>query len=109
MFESRGMRLSGNLLATKSAKLYRPYLKLTLFQIKDIYHRKLLTDGIAELNKGSLNYSEQNKLGGGSYGNVYHGDYEGMSVVVKQFCFPSLRQMFLRDLQTIRHDILRSK
>ena len=47
--------------------------------------------------------------GEGSYGNVYHSDYEGMSILVKQFCLPSLRQMFLRDLQTIRHDILRSK
>ena len=73
-----------------------------MFQIKDIYNRKLGTDSIAELNKGSLNYSEeQNKLGEGSYGNVYHGDYEGMSVLVKQFGLPSLRQMFLRDLQTI--------
>ena len=80
-----------------------------MFQIKDIYHRKLGTDGVAELNKGSLNYSEQNKLFEGSYGNVYHGDYEGMSILVKQFCLPWLRQMFLRDLQTIRHDILRIK
>ena len=71
-----------------------------MFQTKDIYHRKLGTDSIAELNKGSLNYSEeQNKLGEGSYGNVYHGDYEGMSVLVKQFGLPSLRQMFLRDLK----------
>ena len=84
-------------------------VKLMLFQIKDIYHRKLQTDGIAELNKGSLTYSEQNKLGEGSYGDVYHGDYEGISVLVKQFCLLLLRQMFLRDLQTIRHDILRSK
>ena len=92
----------GESVGNKSAKLYRPYLKLTLFQIKDIYHRKLGTDSIAELNKSSLNYSEeQNKLGKGSYGNVYHGDYEGMSVLVKQFGLPSLRQMFLRDLQTI--------
>ena len=80
-----------------------------MFEIKDIYHRKLGTDGIAELNKGSLIYSEQNKLGEGSYGNVYHGDYEGMFILVEQFCLPTLRQMFLRDLQTIRHDILRSK
>ena len=77
--------------------------------MKDIYHRKLRTDGVAELNKGSLNYSEQNKLGEGSYENVYHGDYEGMSVLVKQFCLPSKRQMFSWDLQTIRHDILCSK
>ena len=99
----------GESVGNKSAKLYRPYLKLTLYQIKDIYHRKLGTDGIAELNKGSLNYSEQNKPGEGSYGNVYHGYYEGMSTLVKQFGLPSLRRMFLRDLQTIWHDILRSK
>ena len=80
-----------------------------MFQIKDIYHRKLGTDGVAELYKGSLNYSEQNKLGEGSYENVYHGDYEGMSILVKQFCLPWLRQMFLRDLQTIRHDMFRIK
>ena len=72
-----------------------------LFQIKDTYHRKLGTDSIAELNKGSLNYYEQNKLGEGSHGNLYHGDYEGMSILVKQFCLSSLRQMFLWDLQTI--------
>ena len=47
--------------------------------------KKLQTDGIAELNKGSLNYSEQNKLSEGLYGNVYHGDYEDMSVFVKHF------------------------
>ena len=100
MFESRGMRLvRESSVGNKSAKLYRPYLKLRSIQSdvvpnKGYISQKLQTDGIAELNKGSLNYSEQKKLGEGSYGNVYHGDYEGMSVFVKQFCLPSLRQMF---------------
>ena len=63
---------------TCHSELYRRYLKLRSIQSDG--------DGIAELNKGSLNYSEQNKLGEGSYGNVYHGNYEGMSAFVKQFC-----------------------
>ena len=54
-------------------------------------------------------YSEENKLGEVSYRNVYHGDYEGMSVFVKQFKCNNLHKLFveanvLRDLQTIRHN-----
>ena len=68
MFESRGIRLVRETVGSKSAKLYRPCLKLTSIQSKVvpnkgyIYHKKLQTDGIAELNKGSLNYSEENML-----------------------------------------------
>ena len=74
-----------------------------------IYHKKLQTEGIAELNKGSLNYSEQNKVSEGLYGNVYHGDYEGTSVFVKQFKRNDLHKIFveanvLQDLQTIRYN-----
>ena len=74
--------LSGNLLVTNL--------------LNAIYHKKLQTDGIAEPNKGSLNYSEQNKLSEGLYENVYHGDYEGMSVFVNAtICIKSsLRQMY---------------
>ena len=121
MFESRGIRLVRETVGSKSAKLYRPCLKLTSIQSevvpnKGLYHKKLQTDGMAELNKGSLNYSEENmlyseenKLGEGSYRNVYHGDYEDMSVFVKQFKRNNLHKLFveanvLRDLQTIRHN-----
>ena len=72
-----------------------------MFRIKDIYHKNLQTDGIAGLDKSSLNYSEQNKLGEGSYGNVYHGDYEGMSVFVEAVLFAFVEANVLRDLQTI--------
>ena len=106
--------LSGNLLVTNllnciDLALNWHLFSQKLFWIKDIYHKKLQTDGIAELNKGSLNYSEKNKLGECSYGNVYHGDYEGMSVFVKQFKCNNLHKLFieanvLRDLQTIRHN-----
>ena len=87
--------MSGNLLVTNL--------------LNDIYHKKLQTDGIAELNKGSLNYSEQNKLSEGLYGNVYHSHYEGMFVFVKQFKRNALHKIFveanvLQDLQTIRHN-----
>ena len=75
MFESRGMTLVRESVGNKSAKLYRLYLKLRSIQ-SDVVpnHRyiyiyitpkKLQTDHIAELNKGSLNYSEQNKFGEG--------------------------------------------
>ena len=100
MFESRGMRLVRESVGNKSAKLYRPYIKLRSIQSDVSKYRIYITknykqiDGIAELNKGTLNYSEQNKLGEGSYGNVYHGNFEGMSVFVKQIWSPSLRQMF---------------
>ena len=111
MFESRGIRLVRETVGSKSAKLYRPCLKLTSIQSevvpnKGLYHKKLQTDGMAELNKGSLNYSEEimlyseeNKLGEGSYRNVSHGDYEGMSVLLSSLnatiCInSSLRQMF---------------
>ena len=71
--------------------------------------KKLQTDGIAELNKGSLNYSEQNKVSEGLYGNVYRGDYEGMSVFVEQFKRNALHKIFVEanvlwDLQTIQHN-----
>ena len=61
------------------------------------------TDGIAELNNGS----EENKLGEGSYGNVYHGDNDGMSVAVNQFKRINLHELIVEanvseDLQTIR-------
>ena len=70
MFESRGMRLVRESVGNKSAKFYRPCFKLRSIQSevvpnKGIHHKKLQTDDIAELNKGSLNYSEQNKLGEG--------------------------------------------
>ena len=77
--------------------------------LNDIYHKKLQTDGIAELNKGSLNYSEENKVSEGLCGNVYHDNYEGTSGFVKQFKRNDLHKIFveanvLRDLQTIRHN-----
>ena len=77
-----GNLLVANLLNCIDLALNCHLFSQKLFRIKDIYHKKLQTDGIAELNKGSLNYSEENKLGEGSYRNVYHGDYEGMSVFV---------------------------
>ena len=63
--------------------------------LNNIYHKKLQTDGIAVLNKGSLNYSEQNKLSEGSYRNVYLSNYEGMSVFVKQFKRIDLHKIFI--------------
>ena len=77
-----------------------------MFRIKE-YTAKLLTDGITKLDKGSLNYSEENKLGESLYGNVYHGDYDGMSVAVKQFKRNNLHELIVEanvswDLQTIR-------
>ena len=66
--------------------------------LNDIYHKKIQTDGIAELNKGSLNYPEQNKLSEGLYGNVYHGDYEGTSVFVKHFKRNDLYKSWLRQM-----------
>ena len=125
MFESRGLRLVRETVGSKSAKLYRPCLKLTSIQSEVVPNKGYISQKITNRLhcKGSLDYSEENmlyseenmlyseenKLGEGSYRNVYHGDYEGMSVFVKQFkrnnCInSSLRQMFLRDLQTIRHN-----
>ena len=113
MFESRGTRLVRESVGNKSAKLYRPCLKLTSIQSvvpnKGYTSQKITNRWLAELNKGSLNYSEKNKLGEDSYGNVYHGDYEGMFVFVKQFKRNNLHKLFveanvLRDLQTIRHN-----
>ena len=77
-----GMRLVKESVGNKSAKFYRPCLKLGSIQSEVVLnkgiHCKNYKDGIAELNKGSLNYSEENKLGEGSYGNVHHGDFDGV-------------------------------
>ena len=61
---------------------------------KGVHHERLQTDGIAELNKGLMNYSEQNKCGEGSYGNVYY-DYDGMFVAVKQFKCNNLHKLIV--------------
>ena len=53
------------------------------------------------LNKGLLNYSEENKLGEGSDGNVYHGDYDGMSVAVSlnaTICMNSSQRQIFENL-----------
>ena len=62
---------------------------------KGVHHKRLQTDGIAELNKGLMKYSEQIKRGEGSYGNMYYGDYDGMSVAVKQFKRNSLHELIV--------------
>ena len=54
MFESRGMRLVRESVGNKSAKFYRPCLKLRSIQSevvpnKGIHHKKIQTDDIAEL------------------------------------------------------------